>query len=105
MQAGKLRHRITLQAASTAKDGYGEDIQTFGTLATVWASIEPLRGRELLLAQQISAEITFRIRIRYNASLAAEDRVIFGSRTFEIIAVLNKDERDEQIELMAKEVL
>ncbi len=104
MQAGKLRHRVELHSATAEQDTYGESIDTYASYATVWASVEPLQGRELEHAQQISAETNHKVIIRYNSSVASEHRVIFGSRTLEITAIINPQERNEYQILMCKEI-
>ena len=63
-----------------------------------------MNGRELLNAQQISAEITTRVRIRYNSSVTSEHRVVIGGRTLEIVSVINPAERDITQHLLCKEV-
>jgi SPP1 family predicted phage head-tail adaptor len=74
---------------------------------TVWGSVEPLTGRELLLAQQVSAEVTIRVTIRYDSgnTVTPQHRIIIGSRTLEIVYVGNPEERDKQLILMCKEIV
>lgn len=104
MIIGRLRKRVQLQHLAKNQDGYGEMIPSYSTYATVWASIEPLQGRELEHAQQISAETSHRVKIRYNSNVVSEHRVIYGDRTFEIESVINPDERNEMLILMCKEI-
>jgi len=106
MNIGKLRHRVELKSATTEQDGYGESVETWSgdAYTTVWASIEPLSGRELEHAQQITAETNHRIRIRYNSSVAAEHRAYWGSRIFEITAIINPEERNIYQDLYCKEI-
>ena len=43
MQAGRLRHRVTLEYPLKSQDESGEVIvDTWRELATVWASVEPI---------------------------------------------------------------
>ena len=104
MNIGKLRHRVKLQGLTENQDGYGQAVKSYTTYATVWASIEPLQGRELEHAKQISAETNHRVTIRYNSDITVEGRVVFGDRTFEITAVLDTDERNRELVLMCSEV-
>lgn len=104
MNPGELRHQVVLQSSTSAADSYGQMIQTWATYATVWSKITPLSGRELESAQQISEEITYEITIRYNALVASEQRILFGARIFEIVTSLNKDEKNEYLELFCKEI-
>lgn len=103
--AGRLRHRIVIQSPTETINSYGEREQTWATFATVWASIEPMRGRELLEAQQINAELSVKIRIRYLASVKPKYRISWDSRTFEINSIANIEERDREIELMCTELV
>ncbi len=76
MKVGRLRHRIVLQQRADAENASGEVIPTWTDLARVWASIEPVSGREYFAAQQVSAEITARITIRYRSGVNAAGRVL-----------------------------
>jgi len=74
--AGALRHKLTIQQrienpTDGASDPYYEDI------TTVWASIEPLSGRELFLAQQVQATTNHMIRMRFNKTLEPRHRLHF----------------------------
>lgn len=107
MRAGKLRHRVEFHSDTPTQDDFGQSIESWTSYMTVWAAIEPLEGRELLLAQQVNAEVTIRVRIRYDSgnTVSPEHRVIVGSRTLEIVNVINPSERDEKLTLMCKEIL
>ena len=104
MKAGKLRHRLALQSESSSTDSYGQVTDTYSTYATVWGSITPLKGLELIHAQQVQSEVTHKCIIRYNSSLDTKDRIVFDSRTFEIISILNADERNIYQEVWCKEI-
>ena len=104
MRIGPLRHRIALQSSSGSQGEYGYTPLSFSTYATVWASVEPLNGRELLSAQQIESETTHRIRLRYLSTVTSEDRISFDSRTFEIVSLINRKEKNWMLELLCKEV-
>jgi SPP1 family predicted phage head-tail adaptor len=103
MQVGKLRKRVQLQQLVRNQDDFGEAVPSYSTYATVWASVEPLQGRELEHAQQINAEVSHRVTIRYNGNVTAEHRVVYGERILEIEAVINPEERNEMLVLMCKE--
>ncbi len=105
MQAGKLRHRIELHSNIPTRNAQGEQIDSWAKYATVWASVEPFNGKELLNAQQISAEVTQRVKIRYYSGVKPEHRVIFKDRTLEIVAALDIAERRRSMHLMCKEVV
>ena len=103
LKAGHLDKRVEIQANTPAANDYGEMVASWATVATVWAAIEPLTGREVLQTQQVQAESSVRIRIRYYSGLTAAHRIKYGSRIFEINSVSNKFERGEHMELMCRE--
>ena len=100
--AGKLKHRIVIQQVSEGENDLGDIIQTWTNFATVWASVEPLAGREYFSAQQVSAETTGRIRMRYKAGVSPTMRVLFNSLTYQILSVINPGELNVELELMTK---
>lgn len=105
MKAGKLRHRITLQNRTITPSGYGDNTVTYTDIATVWAAVMPLRGREYWSAQQIKATTTHEVEIRHRSDVGPEDRVAFGSRYFTIDSVVNPEERGIKTVLLCSEVL
>lgn len=108
MIAGKLRHRVYIQRATEAANTYGEMVKTWASIYRVWASVEPLTGRELERAQQVSAEATTRVKIRYTDDVTVGDRILFGTydqRVFEINAIVNPDERNVELHLFCSEAV
>lgn len=105
MRIGDLRHRIGLQTATRTSDGEGGSAVAWSTSVTVWASIEPANGREPYIANQLNGQVSHKITIRYRSGVTTGQRVLFGTRTFDVQAVLNKDERNELMTLYCLEVL
>ena len=103
MRAGKLRHRVVIKEKVVSRDGYGEEDVTWTAVDTVWASIEPLRGREFLESRQEQADVSHRVRMRYQGSIVPTMRVLYGTRVFEVVSVVNPVERDISLELMCRE--
>ena len=103
MQSGKLRHPVVLQVRTTSRD-HGSVIETWGTLASVWAEVRPLEGRELYAAQQVNAELTTQIRIRFTQNFNTINRVLFGSRVYDVLSVVNPDERNRELVLQCREL-
>lgn len=104
MEAGKLRHRVTVQTATETRDASGEPIRGWADTATVWASIDPVSGREMLAAGQVNAEAVVRVRMRYRALTTAQ-RLKWGSRVFDVVSVNNWNERDHELEVMCREAV
>ena len=102
ISSGRLRHRIIIQSQSTTKDTHGQAVTTWTDVATVWAAVEPIRGREFFAAAQINSEVTTRIRIRWRSGVTAAMRVSFDSRIYDIQAVIVPTEVHDEMQLMCK---
>lgn len=110
MRAGDLRHRVTFQAKTATEDSFGEQLPTWIDQFTVSAAIEPLSGRELFAAQSVQSEVTHQITVRYRSEFAspraiAAMRIAYGNRLFDVHAVMNVDERNRMVIVMASEGL
>lgn len=103
MQAGKLRHRVTIQQPTSVTDSYGGQSQTWSDVATVWASVEPLSGNERWRAQQVQPGISHKVTLRYRAGINSSMRIVHEARNLNIDAVLNTDERNIELVLMCME--
>lgn len=75
MRAGALRHRVTLQSPAQERDGAGAAKRSYVDGPTVWASVEPLRGRELFAADKFANKITTLIKIRFQGNVDESWRV------------------------------
>lgn len=109
INAGKLRHRITIQKFNGELDSFGDPLQTeednWVDVATTWAAIDPVSGREFYAASQSQSEVTHKIRCRYRSGLTPSMRILFGTREFRIISVINWEERRESLLLMCRELI
>jgi SPP1 family predicted phage head-tail adaptor len=103
MRSGPLRHWVTIRTYTKSRDSYGAEIETWADFATTWASVEPLIGREYMAAKQVSAEVSHKIRMRYIAGLLPTMKIAWGAREFEIVSIINVQERNNEIVIMATE--
>jgi SPP1 family predicted phage head-tail adaptor len=106
MTVGTKRYMLTLQQRSEALDSFGEAALSYTTLTTAWGSVEAVNARERFESQQVKAEVSHRIRIRYAplaATLTASDRITLGTRIFDIVTPMDKDGRNRELEVLALE--
>ena len=103
--AGKRRSLVQLQSVTVTRDEYGDSQPNYNTFATAWASIQPLSGRELTNAQQVSSEVTHEIITFFNKSMTPRGRVVFGLRTFHVESVTNPDMREKDMTMICKELV
>lgn len=106
---GRLDKRVTIKRPRRSNDpppnvdGYGQPIDNPITVATVWAAIEPLRGRDYNAAFAENAEVTTRIRIRYREDIDRTMTLERGAKVFEILYIPEPDLAKRELHLMCKE--
>lgn len=100
MDPGKLNKRITFQLQDLdSEDEYWKDI------ATTWANINPISGKEYYSAETINSDLTHKIRLRYRRGITPDMRIIYNDRIFYIISVINEYEKNTMLQLMCRELI
>lgn len=105
MNAGDLRHRVTIQSPTRSVDARTGQRSpgSWADVATVWAAVWPRATREGEIAGRQEQTITHEVRMRYTPALNAECRLKFGTRILSIVGVDNVDERNRELRITAKE--
>ena len=107
-RVASLRNRITVQQdTGTTRDAVGGTAANWTTYAQRWSEVDPLGGSEGFRAEQFEAEVDHVFTMRWDTTTKAitpNMRISYDSRLFDIQAVINVDERDRWIRLLAKEV-
>ena len=58
---------------------------------------------EYFAAQSTQADVTHRIVLRFLSVIIPKMRVKFGSRVFDILSIINVNERNRELQLMCRE--
>ncbi|MGE3831357.1 MAG: phage head closure protein [Parvibaculaceae bacterium] len=90
---GRLRHRLTLEAPVTDADDIGGRSVAWTPVATMWAAIETVNGKEIAALGQTDAQLIHRITIRHRDGVGPAMRLRKGARIFEIVSVRDPDGR------------
>lgn len=110
--SSRLRHRVTLQQEVTTDDTQGGYTRSWEDVAELWAEISPINPGSASVSASSSEQYkfggietvhTYRIFLRYRSNVDASMRIVFGSRIFNIRSVINNDERNELLEIIAEE--
>lgn len=111
MQAGHLRHRITIQSRPTGQNELGEQDGDWDDVGTAWASIERTAGSEQFNAQQkISTQMVL-VTMRFNGAYTVRPhmRVKYtqsgNERYLDILEVEFVLNRNREVRLLCKETL
>jgi SPP1 family predicted phage head-tail adaptor len=82
MDAGEFDRRILLQRRTELDDGLATVPGGWSDIATVWAKLIPMSGKEMLAAAENAAFANVRFKIRRDSNwsdLNATDRLLFGT--------------------------
>ena len=102
MRIGELRHRVTIQSKSVTRNSFGDEVIAWVDLATLWAKVETLTGREFIEQAKAGAEVTHKITLRSRDDVAPTMQVVYETRLFEVAAVL-RDNLNRSMTLMCSE--
>lgn len=100
--------RVTLIKEVIVRDDLNTPQSKWHPVAKVWASIEPISGREYWSAAQSNSESSVRIVIRYRQGITSRMRVKYESEDGTVVyetssPPINYREQNEYLELMCKE--
>lgn len=108
---GQLRERVTIQEKTTTPDSQGGRTTTWGTLATVWASVVPLTMGEKLQASAVGSTLAYRVTCRYRADVTPAMRITWmpfmseTTKTLEIHGVQAADGGRQWLTMDCAEVI
>jgi SPP1 family predicted phage head-tail adaptor len=105
---GRLRrHTVTIKKNVEARNADGTYAETPITIDTRQVQIRPMAGRELFEAQQVVADVTHKISLRYDTvtrDIKPQDYWFeIGGRIWHLLSVRNIDERGRMLECQCKE--
>ena len=103
MDIGRTNKRITFCEQREIENALLQKVQEKKPLKTVWASVEPTRGREYQEAQRTRPELTYKITIRYFNGVTPDMFIKFKDREFEIVSIINVREKNEMLEIVCTE--
>lgn len=88
MRPGLLNRRVVVQQQSTTQDAIGQPVLSWTTFATLWADIRHSSGVESIKADALTSTVRASIRVRYSRTITTGMRVVEGTTTYNIVAVL-----------------
>ena len=99
--SGKLNKRISFLTKGEIENEIGQTVHEEITFKTVWASVEPMRGYEQTVAERKSPETVYHITTRYHKDITSDMVILYGSKRLDITQIINVEERNFCLEIMA----
>ena len=106
MRIGKSDRRITVERYTTSTNAYGERVQTWGTLLTVWAELmktgEGMTERISTNQDMPIQRVRFKVRSSSDSQgIKADDRVLYNSKYYNIQGI-EEIGRNDQLVLLCQ---
>lgn len=93
MNPGALDQRIIIQQETRTADTYGGAAIAWTALATVWAEVRPLSGRERADLAAVEAPASYRFTIRRRADLTEAMRLSWNGGIYNIRFIADRGGR------------
>ena len=103
MDIGRTNKRITFCKYEEKENTLSQIEQVLTEVKTVWASVEPTRGREYQEAQRVRPELTYKITTRYHKEVTPDMFIRFKDRYFDIVSIINVREQNAMLEIICTE--
>ena len=103
VRIGDLKHRVRLESATRVADGGGGSTAYWDLVADVWAAIWPRSADEPFSLDRAAGRATHDIWIRKRDGVKPEMRFVFGTRIFDILGVLDVEDKGRFLRCPAEE--
>ena len=108
MTTPRLNRKLMLEEAVRSPDGSGGSALVWSEIGTLWAAVDPGKGRERAGEFVTLSTVAYRITVRAAPQGAAsrpkpDQRFHDGARVFRILAVTEEDLRGQYLTCFAQE--
>lgn len=99
--AGDLNKKIIIRRATETDNGKGGYTTAWATIASPWAEVIGLDGREAVIGQALQGVSYYRIRIRFRADIRPADQIQYKDLDLNIRSVSDPRGESEQLLILA----
>jgi SPP1 family predicted phage head-tail adaptor len=84
---GELNRRLVLEVPVESADGAGGITRGYTAMMMLWASVEPVLARGVVIADAPGATVTHRIVVRRRAAVTTQHRFVEGATVYRIVTL------------------
>jgi len=103
MRAGRRDRLIRIDRLVVTKDAAGADVEAWVLHAQEWAEYLPMRGKEIIAAQQRLGESVAVFRILFRDDITRKHSILMGGVRYEI-ANIDPVKRRTGLELLCRQI-
>lgn len=100
---GRRNQKATIQRVALTTVGLGQT-ESWSDLADEWVLVEPLTGAEIEQARQLTGTLATAVTMPFRTDISVTDRIVLGSRTFQIQSIQDPTARREELRCVCAEV-
>lgn len=106
VNAGKYNRKITIVSVQRGKDAQGFPVDTETVVLQPYAEVKTTKGYTIIINNSDFEKALTRFTIRYpqRTNIDREMLIKYNGKTYEIQYLNNVDEKNEELEIQAKEV-
>lgn len=107
--SGILKHRVTIltrDEATASKWGKDGDGVTWKEAATVWASVDWVRGKQAMNAGSLDIYAVVIVRMRWNSVITERSRIVYDGKTYQVLGdTFHPDRQANTIQFHAQQIV
>lgn len=103
MDAGQHDRRITIETRSVTRGDYGDEVDSWAELQTVWAQVIQNTGSEDTESRRVHEDVNYTFRIRFRSDVTEEERIKYKGETYDIKSVKELGRR-ERLEIVGQRI-
>lgn len=105
VNAGDMRHRVSIQQRVTLKDGAGETLEQWNEVMQRYAALTRTPGTEVWASAQRNARVPTIFELRYEDTVVPGMRLIFSGKTYNIKSAIDPTGRKEKLVITTEELV
>jgi SPP1 family predicted phage head-tail adaptor len=105
MNPGELRHMVAIQSKPSTPNANGQIDDTWTTILTAHAKIEPAGQPAQIVAGAELPNVTHIVTMRFRSNITTRNRLVYAGRVFDIESVIDIEERHFWLQLGCSEGL
>ncbi|WP_224701728.1 phage head closure protein [Devosia aquimaris] len=90
---GSMTDRVALKRREMVSQPEGGHVALFVPLASAWARVRSLRGRQGTSADGRAVEISHAVVLRFRSDIAPGDRIVYRDRALDVVSAADLDGR------------
>ena len=101
LPAGRLRYKIEIVRLVESDDGRGGSATEWQVVASPWAEVIGLTGREAVLEKVLQGIRVYRITLRHRRDIQPRDQIRYGDEDLNIRSAVDPSGRREELVILA----